>query len=676
MRMDRDRWAWLALVSSLLVAALASTRDLWATDLGWQLAAGRWILAHGWPSGDALSWTVPGAPWIEPRWLWCVTLASLWDGAGAGSVVLLSAALHTSAFAIALRARLTPSRMALGAALVLLATLTASQRLFARPEAVSYLLFAVFLAAIDADRRRPSPRVLALVALQVLWANAHSLFPLGPVLLAASAAVSLPRALRDPEERRRVLRHGALALAAGAVSLLNPWGIETLRLALTFAGQVRAGAAHDLLPELAGAATFGLRYVATAAAAATALTLLGLAVRAPRRLDPFLAAAVALGAVAGWSSIRNLPLFALAAIPFGLALSPETAAASPRRAARLVPALLLAACAALAWSLVTGRFFTWQRDSGSTGFSVAEHRYPEAVARAVAALPAVEGRRPRVWATMLESNWLLTEGVPSHFDTRIEPFGEARLSEHVAALAGGEAWRRMVQRDDIEVAVVSLEATDLIRALAAERSTWRAFAMDGVAVAFARTDRFGESEVPALVLDRLAASLVRSLETRSDPSGLGRAVPAARWHRVGGGLFQLGRADLAERFLVAALDRDPGLTATRLTLANVVEALGRAEEAFDLRREAYRRDPRDADALTQFAVDLLVRGRLLDLEPALARASERFPSHALTWALLGEARALQGRRADAIACLQHALRLQPEREQFRRRLDVIRSVPR
>ena len=661
----------LTLAASLGVAALASLRELWAVDLGWQRAAGRWILAHGWPRGDALSWSVPGAPWIESRWLWCVTLATLWDHVGAWSVTLFSCALLTAAFVVAARTRATARSLPGSAALITLAVLVASQRLFARPEAVSYLLFATSLATLDADRRNPSRRVLALIPIQLLWVNAHSLFILGPALAALSAAASLAAARGAPGARSVAQRHALLALGMAAVSLLNPWGIGAYRQVLEFASQLHSGAAHALIPELAGAASFGLRYVATATASALAIVLFALLIRAPRRADLFLGLAALGGAAAGWASIRNLPLFALAAIPFGIALLPPTSG-SRSWASRTGTAVVLTACMLLAWSLATDRFFVWQHDTGSTGFGVMPNRYAEQVAREVAALPARSGRPPRVWGTMPESSWLLTEGVASHFDPRIEPFGQARLAEHVAVLGGGAAWDALVARDRIEVAVLSLQSLPLLRSLAADSAHWRPVAIDAVAIAFVRQDAFTQEDAPALSPTTSAERIRVSLGEPPRSGVLAHVSSASPWHRTGNAFDALGRPDLAVPFLRAATVAEPSSTPARLSLATALERSGAAEAAFEERRTAFERSPRDPDAITQLSVELLVRGRLLEMAPSLEALLSSHPEHALAWALLGEARALQGRGSEAVRALERAVSLEPSSAQYRGRLEVIR----
>ncbi|HYM79809.1 MAG TPA: hypothetical protein VEY91_00185, partial [Candidatus Limnocylindria bacterium] len=56
---------WLALGSALLMLGTLVLRQLWPTDLGWQIAAGRVVLAGGPPRTDSLSFLAHGREWIE-----------------------------------------------------------------------------------------------------------------------------------------------------------------------------------------------------------------------------------------------------------------------------------------------------------------------------------------------------------------------------------------------------------------------------------------------------------------------------------------------------------------------------------------------------------------------------------------------------------------------------------
>src|SRR4029453_11653976 len=104
-------------------------RTVWPSDVGWQIAAGRWIAQHGPPTTDVLSYSARGLPWVELRWLWCALVATLWDGPGPWALSLVAVLLHVAAFALAWRARGARDDSPAHAAFLVAAALAASQRL-------------------------------------------------------------------------------------------------------------------------------------------------------------------------------------------------------------------------------------------------------------------------------------------------------------------------------------------------------------------------------------------------------------------------------------------------------------------------------------------------------------------------------------------------------------------
>ena len=94
--LDR-RLAWLALAAVGLLSLAASLRRIWAADFWWQYATGRVIAESGWPVHDLFSFTMPDAPWIELRWLFCLGEYLLMESLGAPSLVVLKWLLVVSA---------------------------------------------------------------------------------------------------------------------------------------------------------------------------------------------------------------------------------------------------------------------------------------------------------------------------------------------------------------------------------------------------------------------------------------------------------------------------------------------------------------------------------------------------------------------------------------------------
>lgn len=676
-----DRLGAVALMAAFVLLGVAALRQLWATDLGWQLATGRLVLADGPPQAEALSWTHAGAPWIELRWLWCAAIAALWSGPGPAAISWLAWALHTAAFALVTTARLRRAPLAAAALVLVLAVLAASQRLFARPEAVTGLMVAAFLVVLDSDRRRPGWLVWLLPALQVLWGNAHTLFALGPVLAGlALVAAAIERAIGDPAAPRRLRRAGVLALALTAACVVNPYGLHVFGFAWTLVRELGDPIARDVLAELRSPFALRAGYTAIGFWLALVGTTAVVAVTRVRRLDPFLALTATATLVLAAGSVRNLPLFSLAAIPFVLAALERRDGDAPGRA-RLVTgaasALALALAAFFTHAIATDRFTVDQHDTNRFGAGVAPQRYPEDAARVAASLRLRDGGTPRTFASLFESSWLLTEHVPSWADPRLEVFGAATFARGVAATKSPAAFLALAGTGPVRVAVSALDDVDFLRTLSAVPG-WALVHADAVAAVFADTTAVDARAIAAGEWPALAARVRATLPSPTPRERLAwnaRATSAAPRQRFGNALLLLARrADLAEPFLRDAVAAEPRSAAARLAWAEALEGTGRGAEARAQRERAVEIAPDDADALAALALDELIAGDTEAAAPRLEHAVRRAPGHARSWALLGEARARQGRAREAVDCLDRAVRLEPGNAQYRRRLEAL-SAP-
>src|SRR5262249_34105655 len=129
------------------------------------------------------------------------------------------------------------------------AILTASIRFFERPELVTYLLLATFVAVIERHRRRPTNLVWCLPILQVLWANTHTVFILGPLVLGLWVASESWRVVRG----RTAVQALSIPLAVLGASLLaclaTPYGTDGIRFAVDLFGQFKSPALAPYIQE-------------------------------------------------------------------------------------------------------------------------------------------------------------------------------------------------------------------------------------------------------------------------------------------------------------------------------------------------------------------------------------------------------------------------------------------
>src|SRR5688572_10042235 len=393
-----------ALALALAAVFVLALQPLWATDLGWQLRLGRDLLARGVPAGiphvDTLSWSASGAPWIELRWLWALGLALLERAGGYAAISYGAAALVTVAFALAAATAFGRGARGAWVAPVTLATALASQQRFlARPETFTFVAVAAFVLVLHRlVPRRPDARWL-LPALQVVWVNTHTLFALGPVLVAAWVAAGVL-------ERRGTFRRDAALLAATlAACLVNPYGFGAFAFAWLVWTELHAPIVRGAIRELAGPFAIGgdftnLRWF-TGLLVAVPLVALAALVRT-RRLDAFLALATGIGLGLALASVRNLPLFALPAVPFLVHhLGAVFAGARTERAAALAAPLAGVALALVTLADVTGGgFYARQGDPRAFGAGITPSRYPTGAAALLREL----GIGDRVFSTFHESS--------------------------------------------------------------------------------------------------------------------------------------------------------------------------------------------------------------------------------------------------------------------------------
>jgi hypothetical protein len=216
-------------VAALLAFLTAlSTWVLNDGDTWWHVAAGRMMIAHrAVLHTDPFSYTFAGAPWRTHEWLAQILFGEAFNLAGwSGVIVLTAIAFGLTAWLLsrALRTWVSglPYLCLLGFGLLL-----GTPSLLARPHLLALPILTVWTASlINARAEERAPR-WALLPLMALWANLHGSFMFGLALIGPFALEAL---LAAPPDCRRdvVLRWGAFGLAAAAMPLISPDGVETL----------------------------------------------------------------------------------------------------------------------------------------------------------------------------------------------------------------------------------------------------------------------------------------------------------------------------------------------------------------------------------------------------------------------------------------------------------------
>jgi hypothetical protein len=199
-----------------------------AGDAYYQLATGRWMLAHhAVIRHDVFSYTVYGKPWLVEEWGYALVLAWLVAHVGAVSYWLISAGACCVALLLSVaRWRKVGAGWLWTACLSIVAAAGMFLFVTARPQDLSYLFFAALLLLLTLARQR-TLWLVAVPPLLLIWANIHGSFLLGLGMIALEVMWSVfPRLKgRLRVSRRLPLKAAGLTLVGSlGATLVNPHG--------------------------------------------------------------------------------------------------------------------------------------------------------------------------------------------------------------------------------------------------------------------------------------------------------------------------------------------------------------------------------------------------------------------------------------------------------------------
>jgi tetratricopeptide (TPR) repeat protein len=223
------------------------------TDIFWHLRTGQIIRQTGQvPSSDLFTYSRPGAPWIDLHWIFQVAVSWLYERGGAAALNLAKCVVTCVAMLILVTCRRRDWPLWVTLVAWLPALLVLGGRMYVRPETLSLLYLAVYLAVLTRWDRHPM-LVAILPLVQVAWVNSHGLFVFGPILLVLALldAAVRPRSLAPgPGRWWRIVGIGALATLAAC--LVNPYGIRgavyPIELAGTMTNEIFSHNVAELTP--------------------------------------------------------------------------------------------------------------------------------------------------------------------------------------------------------------------------------------------------------------------------------------------------------------------------------------------------------------------------------------------------------------------------------------------
>jgi hypothetical protein len=491
--------AWAALLSTrrlLVFVLLAAIFTLTAgqitdPDFWWHLRTGQLIFeTRAIPHADIFSFTAQGKEWVTHEWLAEVLIYAVYKRAGWGGLVVSFSFVMTAALWIAYRraATVAPHPYVAGAA-VLVGALATAPMWGVRPQMISFLFTSLYVAALgDYARGGRAKNLWRLAPLMLVWVNMHGGYALGLALIGLTCAgVVLDELMRERAGRQLWSRLRPLLLLFAACVLVVPLNPNGLRMFSYPFETLNSHAMHAYIDEwftpnfhLIISQPFALLIFATFAALALS----------PKRARPGELLLLCVAAYASLRAWRNIPFFALVAIP-----------------------------------LLAGHAWQWLTSRAWCGWlTVAERRETEAkawaqlmlnvvlllcipvglcvanVAQVVARQEAVEGEKypaaaveflrahPESGAIYNEYGWggyLIWKLYPQrevYIDGRADVYGDAFMEEALSTMAGGREWRAPLERYDVRTVLIKPNAP--LASLLRQDATWRNVYEDRQAVVF------------------------------------------------------------------------------------------------------------------------------------------------------------------------------------------------
>jgi hypothetical protein len=465
-----------------------AARETLDPDMWWHLRTGKLIWESGIPRRDVFSFTMLGHDWFAHEWLSEAVMWPVYRLGGLGGLSIGFAALVALAFWLVYRC--CDGQPYLAAAVALLGAFTAAPAFGVRPQMFNILLLAAFLAIIEGVRGgRLTRRALFLLpVLTVGWANLHSGYLLGIVLLLAYAAADgAQQVFGDPDartfNRADAQRLALLAVACFAAAVLNPHGWHLWSYPF---GTLGSAAMQENIAEWRSPDFHLSIYWPFAIMMALGNIAWVLRRSRPSWADVLLFLSTA---TAGLVSTRHIPLFAVVATPIitrslssylegseaYAGLTSQRVQRPPNRRESVMnwTLLLIGVLTAAVWT--NGKLA--RNDAAiAKAFPVGAVDYLEREG-----LASKRGYNSYVWG-----GYLIWRGVPVFVDGRADVY-EGFLSDYLKTFRLTNEWRKPLE--DFDVIYVLVERSNPLGTLLTASGQWREAYADDVSRVFVKSER-------------------------------------------------------------------------------------------------------------------------------------------------------------------------------------------
>ncbi len=465
-----------ALFSLLFATAIRPTID---PDMWWHLRTGERILADGIPRHDIYSFTFPDNEWVTHEWLSELIMWGLYRLGELNALMVFFAVVTVATWWLVYR--LCDGKPYVAGMTVAVAAKASEVVWGSRPQLFNLLLFVVFIYLLEQRKDVAVGRWIywAFPAITLVWANLHSGYLLGIVLLgtylvgewAEGRRVTPPaRTLPTDDVRRLALATAACLVAA----LVNPNGARLWVYPFETLG---SSVQRDFIAEWFPPSPDLLVFWLLLALVAIGIFALVRAARRPSVTELLIFGGTAAGA---FLSVRNIAIFAVAAAPILTRFLADIAPATMLQPAagdddeKLLPTLAGAA-------LITVGAVVIAVGTLSGNEAAVRDRFPQA---AVDWIEETGRRDSRVFNAYNFGGYLIWRGYPVYVDGRADVYGDAGLLHFGQTYFVEDNWQQPL--DEWRIDLVMVEPTSTLAAALATEDGWEVVYEDSVARVFER----------------------------------------------------------------------------------------------------------------------------------------------------------------------------------------------
>jgi hypothetical protein len=424
-----------------------AVRNVTDPDLWWHLKTGEYIAIHrAVPHTDPFSYTRAGQPWVTHEWLTDLLLFAVEKFTGFGGLILVFAAILTSAFFL-LYLRCGPNFYV--AILATLYAAFASMPIWGvRPQVLSFLLTSLWLLILE--RSEHAPKLLWwTLPLTLLWVNLHAGFALGLALSALFLIGEwIESALGSRPRQNARLRTSILILLLDLILVpINPNGLRLFTYPIE---TLRSTAMQNYIAEWASPNFHHAEYLPFLLLILSTFAALAWSRMAVRPRDLIL---LLVSLYAGLISIRMMPLLVLISIPLIACrlgdVSRDRAHSSRAPSTGINAAIILAMSVFAAVHIV--QVIQRQPQAETRQFPA------QAVAFLQSHPPAGPIFNHYDWGGYLI--WKLYPSTPVFIDGRADLYGQSLLDDFARAYQFKGGWRQILQRWHIQTVLVPSDST-------------------------------------------------------------------------------------------------------------------------------------------------------------------------------------------------------------------------